>query len=202
MENGITSIGAADFVKKSFIGGGNSKPMFDLTVDSFLKYINEDLSAPSTSVCSVLPSKMPFCRYLFIGNFTSAPLSNMRIDNSNAQWLRSEYEARRDSELPVLIRYFSFPCPQPPANVLMLVLYSREQLLLEAKTDEERAAVPDNDWSVIAVFALDSVEVPPMPPITMMRNALGIEEGGNGVPLDKADYIAACGYWNTHAMVR
>lgn len=202
MDNPVTSIGAADFVKKSFIGGGKSKPMFDLTVDAFVNYINDDLSNMAGTTCSVLPSKMPFCRYLFIGNFTSAPLSHVRIDNSNAQWLRSEYEARRDSELPVLIRYFSFPCPQPPANVLMLVLYSREQLLLEAKTDEERAAVPANDWGVIAVFALDSVEVPPMPPITIMRNALGIHEGGNGVELDRADYLAACEYWNTHAMVR
>lgn len=40
-----------------------------------------------------------------------------------------------------------------------------------------------------------------MQPITMMRNALGREEGGSGVALDKAAYEAACAYWQTHAPI-
>jgi Protein of unknown function (DUF3228) len=35
----------------------------------------------------------------------------------------------------------------------------------------------------------------PMQPITMMRNALGKEEGGSGVPLDREKYIASVNYW-------
>ena len=38
-------------------------------------------------------------------------------------------------------------------------------------------------------------------PITMMRNALGREEGGSGMPLDRAAYEAACSYWAAHAQI-
>ena len=40
-----------------------------------------------------------------------------------------------------------------------------------------------------------------MQPITMMRNALGTHEGGSGVPLDRAAYLASAAFWNTHASV-
>ena len=40
-----------------------------------------------------------------------------------------------------------------------------------------------------------------MTPITMMRNALGKEEGGSGVPLDKAKYMESVAYWQNHAIV-
>jgi hypothetical protein len=39
-------------------------------------------------------------------------------------------------------------------------------------------------------------------PITMMRNALGREEGGSGVPLDKDKYEAATAYWQAHAAIQ
>lgn len=35
----------------------------------------------------------------------------------------------------------------------------------------------------------------PMQPITMMRNALGKDEGGSGVPLDKDNYMKSVNYW-------
>jgi hypothetical protein len=35
----------------------------------------------------------------------------------------------------------------------------------------------------------------PMQPITMMRNALGKEEGGSGVPLDREKYMKSVNYW-------
>lgn len=38
-----------------------------------------------------------------------------------------------------------------------------------------------------------------MQPITMLRNALGREEGGSGVPLNKAEYEKSVLYWETHA---
>ncbi len=38
-------------------------------------------------------------------------------------------------------------------------------------------------------------------PITIMRNALGQEEGGSGVPLDKAAYEASLAFWQDRAPV-
>lgn len=40
-----------------------------------------------------------------------------------------------------------------------------------------------------------------MTPITAMRNALGKEEGGSGVKLDRDEYMKAYEYWNTHATI-
>ncbi|MES1154207.1 MAG: DUF3228 family protein, partial [Rhodanobacter sp.] len=39
----------------------------------------------------------------------------------------------------------------------------------------------------------------PMVPITMLRNALGVAEGGSGVPLDRAAYRRAVAFWERHA---
>jgi len=41
----------------------------------------------------------------------------------------------------------------------------------------------------------------PMQPITMMRNALGKDEGGSGVPLDRAKYEASTAYWESRAAI-
>jgi hypothetical protein len=38
-----------------------------------------------------------------------------------------------------------------------------------------------------------------MEPITMMRNALGKEQGGSGVPLDAALYRRSAEFWSKHA---
>ena len=35
--------------------------------------------------------------------------------------------------------------------------------------------------------------------ITMMRNALGVEEGGSGVPLDREAYARSVAFWERHA---
>jgi hypothetical protein len=33
----------------------------------------------------------------------------------------------------------------------------------------------------------------------MMRNALGVDEGGSGVPLDRAAYLRSVAFWSAHA---
>lgn len=198
----VQKIGVSEFGKKNFSDGGKKRPMIEMASSDFVHNVNGTLPVDFSQRKRLLPSSMPFCRYLFIDNFTSTLPSHLRINNSNAQWLRSGYDARTDEELPVLVRWFDLPCRLPAAQHLMLILYSQEQLLLECKSDEEKGAVPPEDWSLVSVMALNEVVVPPMPPITIYRNALGIEQGGNGVPLDEAEYRAAVDYWDHHAMVR
>lgn len=41
-----------------------------------------------------------------------------------------------------------------------------------------------------------------MNPITLMRNALGKEEGGSGVPLVRETYLESVEYWQKHAIVK
>ena len=42
----------------------------------------------------------------------------------------------------------------------------------------------------------------PMQPITMMRNALGKEEGGSGVPLSREKYDEAVRFWTANAPIK
>ena len=41
-----------------------------------------------------------------------------------------------------------------------------------------------------------------MQPITMVRNALGKEEGGSGVSLERSKYNESVAFWKAHAPVR
>jgi hypothetical protein len=36
----------------------------------------------------------------------------------------------------------------------------------------------------------------------MLRNALGREYGGSGVPLDREEYMKSVNFWSTHAILR
>lgn len=40
-----------------------------------------------------------------------------------------------------------------------------------------------------------------MTPITAMRNALPVAEGGSGVALNHSDYLAAVAFWKVHASI-
>ncbi len=41
-----------------------------------------------------------------------------------------------------------------------------------------------------------------MQPITMMRNALGKDQGGSGVPLDAAKYRDSVNFWKNHVAIK
>jgi hypothetical protein len=78
------------------------------------------------------------------------------------------------------------------ANYLIAILYSREQL-------EKEGTPIDGEWGVVGCMYTDSPNETPMSPVTMMRNALGVAEGGSGVPLDATAYRRSVDYWSTHA---
>jgi len=47
----------------------------------------------------------PFCKHLFIHNFTSAKISTVKITEENSHLIKTSYEARTEKELPVLRRF-------------------------------------------------------------------------------------------------
>ncbi len=57
-------------------------------------------------------------------------------------------------------------------------------------------------WGIVSIKPQDVSHELPMQPITMMRNALGAEFGGSGIPLDDFSYRASVGFWNKHAPVK
>ena len=59
----------------------------------------------------------------------------------------------------------------------------------------------DYDYGVVSVKPQDIGSEIPMDPITMLRNALGKEYGGSGVPLEKEKYLQSVEFWQSHANV-
>lgn len=47
----------------------------------------------------------PFCKHIFIENFTDSPSGYVQITEENETNIRSVYEARTEKELPVLRRF-------------------------------------------------------------------------------------------------
>jgi hypothetical protein len=144
----------------------------------------------------------PFCKHLFLRNDSPTKAGVARITPENQHLLRSGYESRRPEELPVLGRWFE-GLEAPRAEFLDLILYSREQLEKEdeGKPEAERD-VPDADWGIVAINAELRPAESPMPPVTAMRNALGKDEGGSGVKLDRDAYAKSVVFWSRNAVIR
>ena len=74
----------------------------------------------------------PFCKHLFIENFTEAISGYTKITKENEGFMRSAYEARRENELAVLNRWIDRKLFEeqlghtiPKAKYLDIILYSK-----------------------------------------------------------------------------
>ena len=157
----------------------------DVSAAEFERYLNQH--AP----LKVLDGYAPFCKLHVYPNWTSTKCLSVPITGDNRHLLRSDYEARNSDELPVLVRWFEGVEP-PVANFIIPILYSREQLA------KEGSAI-DADWGVVGCIYTMAPEETPMAPITLLRNALGVQEGGSGVAIDREAYRRSVEFWRTHA---
>ena len=124
-------------------------------------------------------------------NWTSTRCLTIPVTDANRHQLRSGYESRNSSELPVLVRWFE-GLELPVAQYLIPILYSAEQLAREGSPI-------DGDFGIVGCMYTSAPDEIPMAPITMMRNSLGVEEGGSGVALDRKAYLRSVEYWNANA---
>lgn len=146
----------------------------------------------------VLDGYAPFCKLFVYQNWTDTRVMAVKITQANRHLLRSAYEARVKEELPVLTRWFeglTGDHAPPKAKYLLVIVYDREQM------HKEGDAI-DADWGVVGCLGTEKPEETPLAPITMLRNALGVEEGGSGVPLDRAAYEKSVAFWDRHATWR
>ncbi|SEQ43840.1 Protein of unknown function [Solimonas aquatica] len=157
----------------------------DCSAEEFERHLNTQ--AP----LKVLDGYAPFCKLQVHRNWTTTRCLTVPITADNRHLLRSAYEARNPAELPVLVRWFE-GVQAPVARYLIAILYSREQL---AKEGEKIKA----DWGVVGCLYTAEPEEIPMAPITMLRNALGVEEGGSGVALDREAYRRSVAFWECNA---
>ena len=58
------------------------------------------------------------------------------------------------------------------------------------------------EWGIVSLKPQSVAHETPMNPITIMRNALGVEEGGSGIPLDREAYLKSVAFWQAHAIVQ
>lgn len=157
----------------------------DCTPEQFEQHLN------NVTPMKVLDGYAPFCKLHVHRNWTSTRCLAVPITEDNRHLLRSAYEARSRDELPVLVRWFEGLEP-PVADYLIAILYSREQLANEGTTISA-------DWGVVGCMYTTEPEEMPMAPITIMRNALGVEEGGSGIALNRAVYQLSVDFWRAHA---
>lgn len=159
-----------------------------------MKEVNNRLQFPGES--KYLKGYADFCKLVILKNWTNAHVGAMAITQENEKFLKSGYKSRNEHEFAVLSRWFE-GVDSPRAEYLCIVLYSRDQL------EKEGTFIPENcEYGIVAILGqIDPIEEP-MLPITMMRNALGVAEGGSGVPLDKEAYQKFVEFWQTHATVQ
>ena len=157
----------------------------DCTPEQFERRLNDE--AP----LAVLDGYAPFCKLHVHRNWTSTRCLTIAITDENRHLLRSDYESRTPSELPVLVRWFEGVEP-PVARYLIPILYSREQMAKEGTPIKA-------DWGIVGCMYTMEAEETPMAPITMMRNALGVDEGGSGVAIARDAYRRSVAFWSAHA---
>ncbi|KAG3053431.1 hypothetical protein PC128_g5372 [Phytophthora cactorum] len=190
------------FAKRQFEDKTYSGTQIDFDRNEFVKKVNEIYEANNKQL---VDGYAPFCKHLFIKNFTGARLNMVAITQANAHMLMSDYEARTEYELPVLGRWFPSHSVTPKvAEYLDIILYSREQIIKENEAVDVPADPSHGDapWGIVSIKAQDVDHELPMKPITMMRNAVGKEQGGSGVPLDRDEYMKAVEYWRNHAVIK
>ncbi|PJK11640.1 hypothetical protein CO614_06670 [Lysobacteraceae bacterium NML120232] len=164
---------------------GRASAIQDCSAEAFEAYLNEH------PPLKVLDGYAPFCKLHVHKNWTSTRCSVIAISDANRSQLRSAYEARSREELPVLVRWFE-GIEAPRAEYLIPILYSAEQL-------QKEGSPIDGDWGIVGCLYAMTPEEIPMAPITMMRNALGVEEGGSGVAIDRDAYRRSVEFWSQHA---
>ena len=160
----------------------------------------------------ILDGYAPFCKLFVFKNFSEVKTGSLPITLENYQYLRSGYHSRTELELPVLSRWFELPLPAPVANYIVLVCYTREQLKKEFDAENPTNVFRncldwpvfkiESEWGIVAILGQMGKAEEPMNPATMIRNSLGISEGGSGVPLDRKKYLESVEFWKNNATVK
>lgn len=163
-----------------------------VTANDFETWINDH------QPLDVLDGYAPFCKLWVFENWTDTRVMAVPITRTNRGYLRSAYEARAADELPVLTRWFeglTGELAPPRAKYLLVIVYDQQQMHKEGDPI-------DADWGVVGCLGTLAPEETPLAPITMLRNALGVDEGGSGVPIDREAYARAVEFWDRHATWR
>ena len=187
------------FCLKQFNNPSYTGTQINYDVQEFEKRVNLAYSAGA----KLVDGYAPFCKHLFIPNFAGVRCGYVKLTDEIKSLVKSGYEARKENELPVLIQWIdSADFSAEQATFLDVILYSREQIIEENKATGEVPPDTVAPWGIISVKGQMCDHELPMQPITMMRNALGKQEGGSGVPLDRECYMRSVDFWKEHVAIK
>ncbi len=171
-----------------------------VTREAFMKHVQ------AAGPLQLVDGYAPFCKHVFVRNFVQGLKAGaVALTEANKGLVESAYQARAEKELPVLVRWLPAERlgAREDAAWLDLILYSKEQTVAECRAmgEADDTSGEAYDWGVISIKAQHEDCELPMTPATMMRNALGKEEGGSGVPLDRDKYLQSVAYWRDHVSI-
>ena len=72
----------------------------------------------------------------------------------------------------------------------------------EDRTIEVKGENTDFDYGIISIKPINMDKELPFTPITMMRNALGVSEGGSGIEIDRKKYMDGVEFWSKNVMIQ
>ena len=196
------------FSYRSFDSTRNTN-YINISKEEFVQKVNELYN--STKV--LVDGYAPFCKHIFVKNFVKGfKPCHLEINDNIKSLIISKYDSRQKNELPVLIRYIDLKTIDKEkisdALYLDLILYSKEQIISEMKemkADEKEInemIEKDFDWGIISIKPLNIDHELPFVPITIMRNSLGKNEGGSGVPIDRKKYMDGVEFWSKNVELK
>ena len=194
------------FVNRQF-SNNFSGTKVDLEIkEKLLEVLNDTYQYDLGDIGQLLDSEWSFCKYLVIPNEFDIKCAVREITLDIYPYIRTDYVSRTPDELPVLTRFAQLPpgFKSQNAKYIVLVLYSREQLKKEFKPKEGQEFYFDNyvEWGIVSIMGTMEPFPDPLVPITIMRNALGVEEGGNGETLNKKIYNESVEFWSKYILVK
>ena len=172
--------------------------------------IKDELLEAFNNSTTILDSPWDFCKYVVIENTFNIKCATMPITLDVYPFIRTDYSSRTPQELPILSRFVQLPpgYTLPNSNYVVAVLYSRGQLLEEfnqskkSTDDAEFLLSEDTTYGIVAVMGTEYEYPDPMVPITIMRNALGMDEGGNGETLNRDLYNESVEFWSKNILIK
>ena len=186
-----------------------SSNYINISKEEFIQKVNEQYK----STTELVDGYAPFCKHLFIKNFVKGlKPCHIEITPETEKLIISKYDSRQKNELPVLIRYIDLKTIDKEkikdALYLDLILYSKEQIISEMKemkaeeNEINEMQKKDFDWGIISIKYLNINHELPFVPITIMRNSLGKNEGGSGVPIDRKKYMDGVEFWSKNVELK
>ena len=190
-----SSIGISHFAKKQYNKNFKGLSLSQEDIKKILHLIRTKgkISNGYANFCKIVSFKNLNKGKYHFSHFFHNTISKVEAKNQKGIFF-TDYESRQEDELPVLTEWVENIKTQT-SPFINLILYSREQMIKENENHKE-------DWLIVSFKTSLTYEVEPMKPITAFRNALGIEQGGSGSPINKKEYLKSVYFWENHISIR